>query len=337
MTRIFKFIALLLLFNIGLSQAILFAQIARQDSTNAPILPAHLTISHIDINDQFIDFRQLSDASYRNSLEFGESLHQSIDTILPFYNYPQTMNLPHSLNNLTFHFTAIEWGAPHKIKYSYYLEGLEKDWNTPQKQTEAIFTNLQKGTYTLKVKAIGAAQKWTKPFTYTFQIQPAWWETWWAFLLYAMIGLALILTAFHFRRQWQQEELAIQQLIEENKLLKKPVSADGFGLPKAEGFLGVVHQTLEIHLSDENFGIAELCSTLNISRTKLYRKLKTLTGQSASHYIRHLRLTVAKQLLEETEMNVSEVAYKVGFSSPSYFSQMFKEKFGFAPRERRKE
>ena len=60
-----------------------------------------------------------------------------------------------------------------------------------------------------------------------------------------------------------------------------------------------------------------------------------MTGLSASHYIRSLRLNVAKKLLEETELNVSEVAYKVGFSSPSYFSQMFKEKFGFAPREGR--
>ena len=57
-----------------------------------------------------------------------------------------------------------------------------------------------------------------------------------------------------------------------------------------------MHQTLEAHLSDENFGIAELCKILKTSRAQLHQKLKKLTGQSTSHYIRSLRLDIARGL-----------------------------------------
>ena len=103
--------------------------------------------------------------------------------------------------------------------------------------------------------------------------------------------------------------------------------------PKADSFLDQVHQTLEAHLSDENFGIAELCKILKISRAQLHRKLKKLTGQSTSHYIRSLRLDIAKGLLEKTQLNVSEIAFSVGFSNVTYFSRVFKNEFGFTPKE----
>jgi AraC-like DNA-binding protein len=84
---------------------------------------------------------------------------------------------------------------------------------------------------------------------------------------------------------------------------------------------------------DEIFviGIAELCELLNISRAQFHRKLKKLTGLSHSHYIRSLRLEIAKELLVTTNLNISEVAFKVGFSSATYFSKVFKSQYGHAP------
>lgn len=102
-----------------------------------------------------------------------------------------------------------------------------------------------------------------------------------------------------------------------------------------DSFLRLVNHTLETHLSDENFGIAELCELLNISRTQLHRKLKKLTGLSTSHYIRSLRLKTARELFADPSLNVSEVAFAVGFSSAAYFSKVFKEQFGISPSEAR--
>ncbi|MCB9297948.1 MAG: helix-turn-helix transcriptional regulator [Lewinellaceae bacterium] len=73
-----------------------------------------------------------------------------------------------------------------------------------------------------------------------------------------------------------------------------------------------------------------------MSRSQLFRKVKALTGQSPSLFIRAIRLQRGKELLETTEMNVSEVAYEVGFSTPAYFSDAFTETYGVRPSQLKK-
>jgi AraC-like DNA-binding protein len=65
----------------------------------------------------------------------------------------------------------------------------------------------------------------------------------------------------------------------------------------------------------------------------MHRKLKALTGKSASLYLRTVRLAKAKQMIEQKKGTISEISYWVGFSSPAYFSRCFKEEFGHAPSE----
>ena len=68
-----------------------------------------------------------------------------------------------------------------------------------------------------------------------------------------------------------------------------------------------------------------------MSRTQLHRKLKALTGKSATLYIRTVKLSKAKKMIEEKTGNISEIAYSLGFSSPTYFTRCFKEEFGYPP------
>lgn len=96
-------------------------------------------------------------------------------------------------------------------------------------------------------------------------------------------------------------------------------------------FLNKVREALEARLSDEDYGIQELCADLAVSRTQLHRKLKALTGKSTSHVIRTIRLRKAMELLETSNLNVSEVGYAVGFTNRSHFTTVFKEEFGEAP------
>jgi len=304
-------------------------------STSENIVPKNLQLSHIAIQGEFIDFTQLRDFDYQQKFPFGAALSQAFDSIVPFYHYPVTMNLPYALNDLTFHFSAIDWKTPHKIRYSYYLEGLEKDWGTPTSQSKAIYTNLPHGNYQLKIKASGEAGIWGVPFSYSFSIGRPWWLSRWAYLIYFSLLLATVIGLYRFNQQRKEEIARYEQLLKENKLLafvnKKTVQPT----TKQSSFLEQVNSTLEAHLSDENFGIAELCKVLKISRAQLHRKLKKLTGQSTSHYIRSLRLDIARGLLEKTTLNVSEVAFRVGFSSANYFSKVFKEEFGYAPKDAR--
>ncbi|MEL7248750.1 MAG: ATP-binding protein [Bacteroidota bacterium] len=98
-----------------------------------------------------------------------------------------------------------------------------------------------------------------------------------------------------------------------------------------DAFLLQLHELLAANLSDADFGIPQICKGLGLSRSQLYRKLTALTSKSSSHYIRSIRLHKAKKLLETTKLNVSEVAYDVGFSDPLYFSRVFSQEFGFPP------
>ena len=100
-----------------------------------------------------------------------------------------------------------------------------------------------------------------------------------------------------------------------------------------EKFMFKVGDVIEKHISEEEFNMEEFCSELAMSRTQLYRKLKALTGKSASLYIRSVKLVKAKKMLDEHTGNISEIAYSLGFSSPAYFTRCFKEEFGYPPSE----
>ena len=100
-------------------------------------------------------------------------------------------------------------------------------------------------------------------------------------------------------------------------------------------FINNIIKYINENINDESLNVASLAGELSLSRSKLYRKIKSLTGSTANEFIRKVRLKKAKQLLENSEFNVSEVTYKVGFSSPSYFTKCFKEYYGVLPTEYR--
>ena len=106
-------------------------------------------------------------------------------------------------------------------------------------------------------------------------------------------------------------------------------------LHKEDVFMKKVRKILEFHLSEEEFGIPELCKSIGMSRAQLYRKFSALTNTSVHHFIRKLRLVKAKELLLNTDLNVSEVAYDTGFKNPSHFSRVYSEEFGIAPSKTR--
>ncbi len=98
-----------------------------------------------------------------------------------------------------------------------------------------------------------------------------------------------------------------------------------------EHFLERVIKIVEDNMSNINLDIAFLEKELKMSNMQMYRKLKSLTNLSGNEFIKNVRLKKAVQLLESENYNVSEIAYKVGFSDPSYFSRIFKKQYGKSP------
>lgn len=135
-------------------------------------------------------------------------------------------------------------------------------------------------------------------------------------------------------------KLRLSQLITSRKLIFDKYFSKISGaeenanaVPIDKEFIQKVLTYINDNISDPDLNVEALASQLNLSRSQLYRKIKTLTGQTVNQFLRNVRLERAKQILETGSSNVSEVCYKVGFSSPSYFTKCFKAHFKVLPTE----
>lgn len=101
-------------------------------------------------------------------------------------------------------------------------------------------------------------------------------------------------------------------------------------------FLQKLEETVLKNLDNDQFGVEELASEVSQSRFQVNRKVKAITGKSVSQFIREIRVKQALNLLKETDFTTSEISYKVGFGSPSYFIKCFSEYYGITPGEVKK-
>ena len=102
---------------------------------------------------------------------------------------------------------------------------------------------------------------------------------------------------------------------------------------KEDKFMTRFREYIEQHMSDSNLSVEAIGAELGLSRVQLYRKVKALTGQSPVELLRTVRLHKAHRLLQDSVKSISEVAYEVGFTSPSYFTKCFRDEFGASPSE----
>lgn len=134
--------------------------------------------------------------------------------------------------------------------------------------------------------------------------------------------------------------LKVKKLIESRKNLQNRYSQELILTPKDiavtsidEKFLQKVQTVLEVKLVESSFSIEDFSKAVGMSRMQLHRKIKALTGLSASEFIRSQRLKLAAQLLKKSDINISQVGYTVGFNDHSYFTKCFKEAYKCTPTE----
>lgn len=108
--------------------------------------------------------------------------------------------------------------------------------------------------------------------------------------------------------------------------------AEDVGVQQEDEFIRRFHDVVIENLSEDSFGVPELCREIGMSRTQLHNKIKSLTSLSTTHYVRQIRLTEARRLMTtRPELNLSQIAYEVGFPGLKYFSKVFSEKYGISP------
>ena len=134
----------------------------------------------------------------------------------------------------------------------------------------------------------------------------------------------------------------IENLLQTRQRLKGKYSgaqmqADKVEAPEVKGndelLMERIMKAINKNLSDSDFNVDMLTQEVGISRAQLHRKMKEMTGISTSEFLRNIRLEQAARLLREQKINVTQVAYTVGFSNLAHFSTIFRKHFGVAPSE----
>ncbi len=142
-------------------------------------LPAYLVVQNFQI--------------FNKPIAVGEELEGRVILNKPMMEMSE-IQLKHFENSISFEFTSLDYAAPEKVLYSYILEGFDKDWNyTTSERRFANYTNLNNGEYTFKVKATNIDGDWGNNLSeLKLVIQPPWWKTVWAALLYFVAGVILL-------------------------------------------------------------------------------------------------------------------------------------------------
>jgi len=143
-------------------------------------------------------------------------------------------------------------------------------------------------------------------------------------------------------KPFDTKELLIQvkNLIELRRKLRKkfslgqfPDSTETAFLANEKEFIGKAIAIVEDQMENPGFSTTNLANALFMSRSQLHRKIRALTNQSSTEFSNQVRLNKATALLQQKDYTISEIAYKVGFEDPNYFTRIFRKYYGKSPRE----
>ncbi len=169
--------------------------------------PPVVSLRQLYINEALPAYLNSSDSSIQK-IQF--------DSVQLYENYPINPKIPSNQNHLGFQYSAMDWHAPTKIKYSFRLLGLDNKWSNPTTETLADYRNLPDGKFVFQVRAIGESGEWSKSFDYAFTILPPWWKTWWAYTIYALLFLgALRIFSLWRESRLRKEKEVLQHKVEE--------------------------------------------------------------------------------------------------------------------------
>jgi signal transduction histidine kinase/ligand-binding sensor domain-containing protein len=210
--------------------------VTTQEPIPSPTVP-EVFITGMDIMDQRTSFKRLSDILSQvkpgdtlwnetqtdfyfsdSKIELDDYLAKNKitwDSLSPAFSIPVGLKLPYDQNALHFYFENPDPGSRGSIVYSYILEGHDDTWSNPisEGKTKSYF-NLSPGEYTLKVVSKGFNAIWSEPAILQFTILPPWWQTWWGYLIFAIIFSGIV---------WAAVQVRSNILKKENRILEEKV------------------------------------------------------------------------------------------------------------------
>lgn len=216
----------------------------KKDST-----PVTLQLTHVQVNNEPVCWYHLADyvsdsitIAQQEVLAFGKTLTPAerkskqnefggicFETITPHFPIPQGLVLNYRNNQIGFEFSGIETSRPEGIEYQYKLEGYDLHWSNPSKSNHVNYGNVSEGQYTFMVKAKNASGIWSEPLEYRFSVLPPWYRTWWAYCLYVIAAVLLVITYSRLRLQaLRLQKVRLEKTVSERteELQRKKEEAD---------------------------------------------------------------------------------------------------------------
>ena len=280
---------------------------------------------------------------------------------------PQILELHERDRFINIEFSALNFDVGTRIRYKYRVKGFNDSWNTvPDFRNFISITSLRHGSYLLEIEAFEENQRNVGSISLPIKVAPYFYNT---FVFYLAVVLLAIAAVYLYTRHRERNLMRYQQILQktvdertteisqqkkllelkteelagQNLLLKRQneelasrkilygpdVKTDE---PEGEKFISKLMEVIRASYKDPALDVPTLCEFMGMSKTLFNNKMQSIVGQSAGQFIRTYRLTVAMEMLSyNNSMNISEIAYEVGFNDPKYFTRCFTKEFGFAP------
>lgn len=242
------------------------------------------------------------------------------------------LKLRHRDNSFELHFESVNQRFQRDIAYQYSMDG--GPWSRLLDDGLLRFIQVKSGTHNLRVRSVSRASRSVLgQQELTIRVAQPLWNTWWMWILYVILISSAFVGAWSMYQLHGKylRQILLSPTLQASQLPSAPVEPEE--APENQTNKEFVDRCTRIvaeHMADSAFSIEDLCREMGLSRTYLYVRLKTFTGESPQDFIRFIRMEKAAALLSAGEP-VADVSEAVGFDNPKYFSTVFKKYFGVSP------
>ena len=251
-------------------------------------------------------------------------------------DFTDKLVIPAAYTHFTICFASLTYHQPQLNNYAYRLQGFDTDWHYANADNRsAYYSKLPSGEYIFQVRAANENGDWGEVRNMEICIEPPFWATWWAYVVYALLTVFLFgLVWWEVRRRLMLRNRKYLQEGETDKVHHLKLQFFTNIPSDDEKFLQDAIACVNRHLDDSSFDVPQFVDEMATSRTTLHKKMKSLTGLNTTGFVRSVRLKAACRIMDENKnIRISELAYKVGFNDPKYFSICFKKEFCLQPKE----
>ena len=284
-----------------------------------------------------------TDAAPRHHISVTGIRYQNDMDIHPL-NDADTINLSADRRSFSLYISPMKFGTGHETRFRYRIDGYDKGWNyTSESHPEITYNNLPPGYFTLIVESSAPDGSWQLDSRHIhIYAEPRVTETAWFRIIVVLLItgaiLSIIYAALYFKRMRNeiQKKYSLLMTVDNMSRDYQATHAEETSVADDEEarrrrFIEESVSYLNENLDNPALVVEDLARNAAMSRTAYFNRMKEITGLSPVDFIKQMRIKRAMSLLDDGYITIADVAYRVGFTDPKYFSRCFKAEMGMTP------